>query len=67
MVNGEQLRSGRIIGLPFTVHGLPNALRSALSAWLAVYLDIGRGGDLQSNLLRPANFNLRLFNNSVFE
>jgi hypothetical protein len=32
VVNGEQLRSQRIIGLPFTVHCLPNALRSALTA-----------------------------------
>jgi hypothetical protein len=34
MVNGEQLRSQRMIGLPFTVHCLPNALRYALSALL---------------------------------
>jgi hypothetical protein len=32
MVNGEQLRSQGKIGLPFTDHCLPNALRSALSA-----------------------------------
>ena len=31
MVNGEWLRSQRIIGLPFTVHCLPNDLLSALS------------------------------------
>jgi hypothetical protein len=27
MVNGEQLRRQRVIGLPFTVRPLPNALR----------------------------------------
>jgi hypothetical protein len=31
-VNGKQLRSQRIIGLPFTVPCLPKALRSALTA-----------------------------------
>jgi len=30
MVNGEQSRSQRMIGLPFTVYCLPHALRSAL-------------------------------------
>ena len=32
MVNGEQSRSQRIFGLPFTVYCSPHALRSALSA-----------------------------------
>jgi hypothetical protein len=32
MVNGEQSLSQCIIGLPFTVHCLPHALRSALGA-----------------------------------
>jgi hypothetical protein len=32
MVNGEQLRSQRIIGLLFTVSCPPHALRSALGA-----------------------------------
>jgi hypothetical protein len=32
MVNGEQPRSQRMIGLPFTIYCLPHALRSALSA-----------------------------------
>ena len=32
MVNGERLRSQRVIGLPFTVHCLPKVLSSALSA-----------------------------------
>jgi hypothetical protein len=32
MVKGEQLRSQQIIGLPFTVYCLPNAMRSALGA-----------------------------------
>jgi hypothetical protein len=31
MVNGEQSRSQRMIGLPFTVYFLLHALRSALS------------------------------------
>ena len=32
MVKGEQSRSQRMIGLPFTLYSLPYALRSALSA-----------------------------------
>jgi hypothetical protein len=31
MVNGEQLSSQRMIGLPFTVYCLPNAMLYALS------------------------------------
>jgi hypothetical protein len=32
MVDGEQSKSQRTIGLPFTVYRLPHALRSALGA-----------------------------------
>jgi hypothetical protein len=30
MVNGKRLGNQSIIGLPFTVHGLPDAMRLAL-------------------------------------
>ena len=36
-------------------------MRSALSAWLAVCLDMGRGRDLQFNLLSPAKIQFTLW------
>ena len=43
MVNGEQFRSQRVIGLSFTVHCLPNALRYAFFTRESRTARVGRG------------------------
>jgi hypothetical protein len=54
MVNGEQSRSQRMIGLPFTVYCLPRALRSALSA-------LRQGCSPETSPLSPASLLDRAF------